>query len=208
MFVDGVYNMRDIGGWITADGKTIKQGLLYRGTELDGVFESNYKITSDGILEMLQNLKIKTDMDLRAADKSMGTFSPLGIGVTRRFYNTDMYETVFTQEGKEKIKRIFTDLAKEENYPVYMHCTYGIDRTGTVCYILEALLGLSEDDLLKEYKLSALGYYDLNITSVLSFIDEFKAFEGDTMQAKAENYLLSAGITQQQIESIKDIFLD
>ena len=45
MHIDGVVNVRDIGGWVTSDGKTIPQGLLYRGSELDGVVESKFCLT-------------------------------------------------------------------------------------------------------------------------------------------------------------------
>ncbi|MBQ8474896.1 MAG: tyrosine-protein phosphatase, partial [Clostridia bacterium] len=44
--VSGISNVRDIGNWKTTDGRRIKQGLLYRGTELDGLVEPTYKLTS------------------------------------------------------------------------------------------------------------------------------------------------------------------
>ena len=40
--VDGIVNVRDIGGWETSNGKVIKQGVLYRGSELDGAVEAEY----------------------------------------------------------------------------------------------------------------------------------------------------------------------
>lgn len=29
-----------------------------------------------------------------------------------------------------------------------IHCTYGLDRTGTMCYLLDELLGMPEEDII------------------------------------------------------------
>ena len=39
---DGVGNVRDIGGWATASGKSVKYGMIYRGGRL------NDKVTEKG----------------------------------------------------------------------------------------------------------------------------------------------------------------
>ena len=83
-----------------------------------------------------------------------------------------------------------------------MHCTYGCDRTGTVCYLLEALLGVSKGDLLREYGLS-----NLNIEKIKSVETGLGQFAGETIKEQTESYLLSCGVTEYQIESIRNIFL-
>ena len=113
-----------------------------------------------------------------------------------------MYNGIFTDDGKEKIRNVFADLADPDIYPVYLHCTYGNDRTGTVCYLLEALLGVSRGDCLKEYGLSNLALH--NIMLVEQGLD---SYAGETLKEKTEAYLMSCGISQAQIESIRTIFL-
>jgi hypothetical protein len=142
--IDGLYNVRDIGNWMTDSGKRIKQGLLIRGTEMDGAVESDYHLTYQGMDDMLNEFGIKTDMDLRG--QNPGMMDALGSRVNHKYYNMVMYADIFTEAGKEKIRNVFADLANPDNYPIYLHCTYGCDRTGTVCYLLEALLGVSEED--------------------------------------------------------------
>lgn len=199
--IDGLYNVRDIGNWMTDSGKRIKQGLLIRGTEMDGAVESDYHLTYQGMDDMLNEFGIKMDMDLRA--QNPGMMDALGSRVNHKYYNMVMYADIFTEAGKEKIRNVFADLANSDNYPIYLHCTYGCDRTGTVCYLLEALLGVSEEDCLKEYGLS-----NLTIANIKLVENGLRAYAGDTLKERAESYLLSCGVTKEQIRSIRMIFLE
>lgn len=207
--VDGMCNMRDIGGWTTLDGKKIKQGLLYRSAELDGAVNSKYTVTNEGVNTLLTAFGIRTEMDLRhSSDNPSGT-NTLGVGVEHNYYNAPMYGEVFTEKGKAAVRAVFADLADKRNYPVLLHCTHGMDRTGTICYLLEALLGVSEEDMMKEYQLSALYHGSLwSLNQMNEFIGQLKSYEGATIQQKAENYLLSAGVTPAEISAIKEIYLE
>ncbi len=210
MNVDGVYNMRDIGGWKTSSGKRVKQGLLYRGCEIDGAVEPKYTITDSGVNTMLKDLGIKTDMDLRAETDNIYGTNVLGAAVKHNYYDTRMYSAIFNdKKSNENIRRVFSDLADKKNYPVYLHCTYGQDRTGTVCYLLEALLGVSEDNMMKDYLLSGLHHGDVygGEEPMEEFIADLKKLPGVSMSEKVESYLLSIGVTAKEINSIKSIFL-
>ncbi len=198
--IEGIYNVRDIGNWRTDSGKRIKQGLLIRGTEMDGAVESVYHLTNEGLDDMLGELGIKTDMDLRA--QTPMTKDALGSRVDHKYYSMVMYGDVFTEEGKERVRAVFADLANPDNYPIYLHCTYGCDRTGTICYLLEAMLGVSRGDCRKEYGLS-----NLHIANILVVENGLKEYGGDTLKEQAEAYLISCGVTTYQIESIRNIFL-
>lgn len=198
--IEGLSNVRDIGNWKTDSGKRIKQGLLLRGTEMDGAVESGYHLTNEGLRDLLEVFGIKTDIDLRAQTST--SKDALGSRVEHRYYDMVMYNEIFTEAGKEKIRMVFADLANPDNYPIYLHCTYGCDRTGTVCYLLEALLGVSRGDCLKDYGLS-----NLNIANIQAVENGLKSYEGNTLKEQTESYLLSCGVSEYQIESIRDIFL-
>ena len=209
MKVDGIFNVRDIGGWETEDGKEIRSGLLYRGTELEGAVEPTYKLTPAGLQTMREVLQIQTDIDLRNPS-AVGnpTQSPLGSDVGYGIYNSVQYDGVFSDSGKATIRKIFSDLAKPEAYPVYLHCTYGCDRTGTISMLLEGLLGVSAEDVLRDYELSAMFLY--HVTREYhggTFLNQLLALEGETFQQKVEGYLLSAGVTAEEIATLKRIFL-
>lgn len=204
--IEGAVNVRDIGGWKTVDGKTIRQGLLYRGSEIDGAVEKAFCVTEKGRNDMLTVLGICTDMDLRSSgDNTLGTHA-LGANVKHIYYDAPMYGGAFS--APEKVREIFKDLAKADSYPIYLHCTYGMDRTGTFCYLLEALLGVSEEDLMRDYQLTALYYSSLNSDPMNAFVAQVQQLEGDTVQEKVTNYLLSVGVTEEEISSIKNIFIE
>ena len=61
IYVDGLTNIRDCGGWMTDSGKKVKQGLIYRGSELN----SHVTVTNAGLKTMREDLKIKTVLDIR-----------------------------------------------------------------------------------------------------------------------------------------------
>ena len=53
--------VRDVGGAITPEGKAVRQGLLYRGSEMN----SHLTITEEGLNNMREVLKINTQLDIR-----------------------------------------------------------------------------------------------------------------------------------------------
>ena len=201
MNIGGLVNVRDVGGWTTAEGKTVKQGLLYRGAELDGLFEPEYRLTAQG-LEQMKALGIKTDLDLRHTGEDI-----LGPEVQHFYYDALQYHHAFTPAGKEAVRRLFTDLADPDNYPAYLHCTYGLDRTGTMSYLLLGLLGVSDKDLHRDYELSALYHDWLTQEHMDLMVDMIGDLPGSNTQQRVEYFLLSTGVTKEQIESIRTIFL-
>jgi protein-tyrosine phosphatase len=199
MHIDGLVNVRDLGGWITADGKTVKQGLLYRGSEMDGLVEEKFKLTPQG-LEQMKALGIKTDLDLRHEGETV-------LEGEHILYNAIQYEYAFTDAGKDAVRRLFADLADPANYPAYLHCTYGADRTGTMCYLLLGLLGVSDADLKRDYELTALYYGCVSPAQMDPFVAKIAALPGENTQARVEYFLESAGVTRDQMDSIRQIFL-
>ena len=215
--LDGACNVRDIGGWKTEDGKTVRQGLLYRGSEIDGGKNKGHEdfcLTEKGI-EQLRSLGIKTDFDLRSSSNKVGEYSILGKDVARTFYNAPQYESYLNPSNKETVRKIFSDFAKPESYPIYLHCTHGVDRAGSTALLLESLLGVAKEDLIRDYELSAFYYNYAHVNrnvitdgNVLLLLEGLEKFEGETLAEKTESFLLSVGVTKLEISSIRSIFLD
>lgn len=215
--LDGACNVRDIGGWKTEDGKTVKQGLLYRGSEIDGGKNTghvDFCLTEKGI-EQLRALGIKTDLDLRSESVKVSPYSILGADVTRNFYDAAQYQAITHKDNAEKTRAIFSALAKPEAYPVYLHCTHGVDRAGSTAFLLSALLGVPKADLIRDYELSAFYYnyahVNRNLNNGGTILELASAIEsyymGENFAEKVASFFLSIGVTQAEIDSIRNIFL-
>ena len=210
VYVDGSTNWRDLGGWTTKSGKKVRQGLIYRTGRLNtsNIDSSVAEITAEGIKEATLHLKIKTEIDLRGKSESSNiTASVLGEDVN--YYLCPMnYESDLLSINADMVKKVFGILSDEDNYPVIFHCHIGTDRTGFVAYLINGLLGVSKQDLYKDYLFSNFG----NIGSSRSmddiadrYVASLDDFSGADLSEKIRNYLISVGVTQEQINAVVSI---
>lgn len=202
--LDGVENVRDIGGMPTENDRSIRKGMLYRAGEMDSV--SSVKISESGVKTAVEQLKIKTDLDLRKEEQTPknGT-SPLGnnlnyINLSAKEY----YEFLAGETNEGDIMRVFADI---NNYPILFHCVYGADRTGTVAYLLEALAGVSEADRIKDYEMTSFRKSDYFPFRALSAGLQ-KKVSGSTDSERAFNLFKEKfGMTEMEISNIYNILV-
>ena len=224
LYVDGVENVRDLGGWSLEGGHVYKQGLIYRTAQFNYAKSGNtFKSapTELGLKVLKQDLKIKTDIDLRRTlafdnnDEVSGiTSSPLGSDVTylplpMKYGGENIFDV---EKNIENIKSFFEALSDINNYTISFNCMRGTDRTGALAYVLGAILGMSEEDLNMDYLFSNFarlgGVVRLNGISS-KFVAGIKNSEGDTYSMKATNYLISTcGVSLETINQIKNILID
>ena len=218
MQIDGIYNTRDLGGYATSFGKTTKQGLIYRGGALTPYMEGGVvvypsELTEEGKIYMSKTLGIKSDLDLRGAGAEAGNLEVSPIPGAELYYvRIGGYGAAF--EMTKEFRTVFLLLSDRASYPMYIHCTGGADRTGTVSFLLNALLGVSEEDLVRDYEFTTFSRYGQRNTQegefagyFQDFIKKLKTYEGETLAQKTEAYALSIGVTQEEIDSIREIFL-
>ena len=212
MDVDGVSNVRDIGGYINEDGLRIRQGMVYRSAKLDGVTEM-------GMYTLLYVMGINTDLDLREAKDSS---RPLGedvgyVNVACPWYSTGDNGIWANETTKSEFAKAIKVFANEENYPIIFHCALGRDRTGTLALVLEGLLGLDVNTLIMEYELSVFSsqgtlgstsYAGLrnNILGTYNYINN--NYTGEDFSDKVASFLIEIGVTQAEIDSIRSIMLE
>ena len=220
--LDGVSNTRDAGGMAAGEGYRVKQGMIYRG----GLLEN---ITPESRDYFVNVLGVKTDLDLRAANESgAGTSvsSPLGatinyVNVSGRYYinslsNGNGIDVDSNGENNYMLQelRVFAD---PNNYPIYVHCSLGRDRTGTLIMLVQGLLGVSKTDMALDYEFSALsdygtldnpynGFFSTCRNAIFNYISV--NYEGDTLSEQIENYMLDIGLTPEEINSIKTTLLE
>ena len=205
LFVDGVINVRDLGGRKTADGGVVRQGLLFRGAKLHNADDGTL-ITDEGIRTMRQTLGIKSEMDLRT-ESEIGTLETvLGDGVTYYFRNLKASLDITDSTLRGHLKKIFAILADENNYPIYYHCAAGADRTGMVSWLVNALCGVSEDDLWRDYLLTnfaSVGGARKKSNIDAKYVTPLKNATGSTYAQKVYNYLKNdVGIPASNLDAV------
>ena len=155
--IDNVFNVRDMGGWIGLGGKPLKYGKIVRGSRLNVNKSTTLMITQNGIDE-LRKIGMRSELDMRDASNS--------VNATHAFFGNDCpilnvnaaYNSRIATfaNGPQSIQGINQLIAwLKEGKPVYLHCSVGADRTGTVAYLVGALCGMSEDALCKEFELTS-----------------------------------------------------
>ena len=202
--VPGAGNFRDIGNWVVPGGR-VKQGMIYRGTRID---REPWKATQEGLDVLLKDLKIRSELDLRGPDKNPFLLKKYGVNVVAKAYQGYMIGL-----KKEKIRKMTIELLKlftdPEFYPVYVHCDGGADRTGTLIFFIEAILGVSDNDLLLDYEYTTFfGYRNRKSKEMKPFLDMIQSKPGKNMAEKAVAFLKEEGLTEDDINKIRNLLID
>ena len=212
-------NFRDLGGWTGEDGKTLAYGKLYRGAQISG---------SD--LELFRSLGIGVDLDLRGKPGSPGAvfdaslITWANIQVYQFMYNgsssggggggpSSSGSSGYTEElYRQALKYVITCL--DEGKIVYFHCIGGADRTGTLAFLIEALLGVGEADMSKEYELTS--FYDERLRNnsdgrpFKQLVFYLKTFPGETLQEQVTSWATTGenALTNDEIDLLKQLMLE
>ena len=142
--LENVWNVRDCGGY-SADGGNVKYGMLFRGSRL------NNATTTD--LELLAEVGIKLDLDIRDSGNAGNGHIPnadyLNVPLTNAYAQMIQSEAIAAANA---VKTAMESIVA--NKPVYVHCASGADRTGCICAMLEAVLGMSDADIDRDFELT------------------------------------------------------
>ena len=203
--IDSIYNVRDLGGWETESGKRVRYGRVFRGSEMNGFH--NIVIDEAGMNLATDLLGITVDLDLRTEEESQGiTSSPLGSEVEYIRIPVNSYADY---DGSQSLEQIVDLLLDQET--MYIHCWGGCDRTGTICWLLLGVLGVPEEELIKDYELSSFsifGVRDSNSKEYLELKNKIDSYTGKTLQNKIENYFIECGVSAKKIEQLRATLLE
>lgn len=217
-----VLNFRDLGGWRTKDGRRVRQGMAYRGQGLNsnsvtGEEPGRNRLTMNDVKYLREWLGIRTDLDLRGIGEiATMSESPLGAGVAFINHSSSCYRDIFSRKGKKVMAQNFRVFCSPTNYPVYFHCIGGADRTGSLAYVLNGVLGVDRHDLEVDWEST---FYpripDENPDPGFwcresHFSEGFAKYgrENDGWNRRIELYLLDCGITKEEIERFRSIMLE
>ena len=163
ILAEGTWNVRDMGGWISSlTGQPVAYGKIYRGAQLKAKGKDSIILAPQGI-EALRQIGIRAELDLRSSDQVPSGVSALAVQDSEGKYDVDfnlvpeavnarMYHFANNDANIRELQWIINRLKQKK--PVYFHCQNGADRTGTLGFLIGALLGVSEGDLAKDYELT------------------------------------------------------
>jgi protein-tyrosine phosphatase len=166
----GVFNFRDLGGYRTRDGRTVRWHTLFRADGLD-------RLTS-GDVEVLRPYGLRTVVDLRMAHEleDKGRFPVDTYPVT--FHHLSVMDKTWDREAAARedlpvadfLHARYTEmlgeagpryadalrlLAAPDALPAVFHCAAGKDRTGLLAMLVLGTLGVSHDDIVEDYALTS-----------------------------------------------------
>lgn len=223
--LESVHNMRDIGGLPALDGRHLRYGRIYRGGELSKPGRDKHKNEVDTLLSrddaraMRYALNIRAEIDFRN-DRELGyndgiegndvNYSVISSDVT--YYNIRLPQPYRIDEDAnfgKVLKVILSYLRRGE--AVYVHCVAGADRTGALNFMIEGLLGVGEDQLMKDYELTTFSKYGLRHRDSNDWkqgLAKLRALPGNTLQSKIRYMFKQQGATDAELDEFADLMLE
>lgn len=164
-------NFRQLGGYIGAGGKRVKQNIFYRSGALCNAVKTPYD------KNLLESLRIKVICDFRSDQEKRQQPDPELPGVRRidfsvftmDHFNLDLtsFFLMSAEDFEQQINLLrqgyarmpFGSRAYQEMFraictgevPLLFHCTAGKDRTGVAAMLILKSLGVSDDDIIEDY---------------------------------------------------------
>jgi protein tyrosine phosphatase (PTP) superfamily phosphohydrolase (DUF442 family) len=191
-------NGRDLGGLSTPDGGATQCGQVYRSAVLS-------RLRPDTGCAQFAALGIKTVIDLRVDSERQGAPNasclepgarqltasmPIPYNVSVSDYSTDLHTD-------DAVRTLFATLGDEANYPVLFHCTYGRDRTGIAAALVLLTLGVSREEIMRDYQRTADNGISTTPASLQATLDELDRLGG------VEAHLTSIGVSASSLATLR-----
>jgi protein-tyrosine phosphatase len=166
--LEDTFNLRDLGGYPTADGRRVRWRRLFRGAGLQRL--------SGADVEMVRELGLVTAIDLRTTGEleARGGYPVEALPVA--LHHLPMIDAIWDltdldpdeaperylvaryremlDEGRATIAETVRILSREENLPAVFYCAAGKDRTGVLAGLVLDALGVEAESIVADYHLS------------------------------------------------------
>lgn len=177
-----IYNFRDFGGYAGLDGRPVKTGRLFRSAHLSALSEDD--LSSIGALDinLVVDLRYAPERirqpsrfpqpkpDVHeypdAAKTIKAKVAPHEAFLEHKLNTPDdahnyMMRSYTARPHDKGFQKIFADTLTymattddEQAAGVLVHCAAGKDRTGTLCALIQSVLGVSRDDIMRDYMMT------------------------------------------------------
>jgi protein-tyrosine phosphatase len=167
--LEGPANFRDVGGYDTSDGRSVRVGRVYRSDSLSHMTDADVRCCVD-------ELGIHTVIDLRAGHEvdqfSHGPLEATGVRFLHRPVVDETRRERFIRDPgapapelmspgaiylmmlerfADRLVDVVRIIADPTSHPVVFHCAAGKDRTGIVAALVLGVLGVDDDTIVEDY---------------------------------------------------------
>jgi protein tyrosine/serine phosphatase len=225
---DGCFNVRDLGGLRTNDGRVTRWGAIIRADSLDRLTPVGWSaLKAHGIrtiLDLRNDDERETSANNRQADVNfrhvplddLADTSFWGYWASGPQFGTPLYYRPFLEHKPERCVAAVAAVARADPGGVVINCGGGRDRTGLVTLLLLALVGAKPDEIASDYELSYEHmprlYAELGEENQGPMIQEY--LRGEKTSARAiildilamvdvKSCLLAAGLTYDDVSAVR-----
>ena len=232
--LQGAYNVRDIGGYKTNDGKETAMGEFLRADDPSGLTQEDITKLKDAGLALVIDLRSKQEAESKPSAlkgiegvvyENISMLDGVNSGKLEEITPTCMADIYvwLLDNAKDAFAEEMRLFANADGMRLF-NCTAGKDRTGTTAMLLLNLAGVSDEDILEDYSLSQV-YSAENIKKQQAHLQSLGMDVPDYMflsnpvdmkkaldymrehYGEAEDYLLKAGLEKETIEKLKQILV-
>jgi protein-tyrosine phosphatase len=169
----GAPNFRDLGGYRTASGDTVRRHHLFRSDHLGSLATQDVELLSSRLRENVRVLDLRGVTERQSAVtvlegatvhslpieptivQVLADLTDAGRTLTQADVVGHMQETYrgFVRHNTHRFASLFGFLL-ESNDPLVFHCTAGKDRTGFAAALILLALGVPHDEVMRDYLLT------------------------------------------------------
>ncbi|KAH8107077.1 tyrosine phosphatase family-domain-containing protein [Cristinia sonorae] len=175
LLVDGIANLRDTGSYSNGDGTIVKPGYLYRSADPSSITEKGKEQFRELGIKKVFDFRIPAE--IRRARIVVEGVEVVDVSAVKVPIWSDDVEIakelqLFAEDEAEAFRItyrgmllnrgsafgiIFRHLRDHPEEPCLIHCAVGKDRTGIAVALFLKLLGVSDEDIAKDYALTTPG---------------------------------------------------
>jgi protein-tyrosine phosphatase len=164
---EGCFNVRDLGGLRTADGRETRLRRVVRADALDGLTAAGWAALSAHGVRTVVDLRNDDELGADVAPRPASVTTvrlPLDASEDREFWSvwdsgpefgTPLYYGPHLERFPERSAAVIAAIARAEPGGVAFHCGGGRDRAGQIAMLLLALVGVTSEDIAADYARSA-----------------------------------------------------